>query len=89
MGNDKVADTLYEEPIGYQVILALKTKWDVGPLIRYDAFEDEFKQCTVGIYYGKPTDKFRLLTNYIFRGGIKDIPEGHDDRLYIQMQLKF
>ncbi len=89
MGNDKIADTLYEEPIGYQVLLALKTKWDVGPLIRYDAFEDEFKQCTFGIYYGKPTDKFRILTNYIFRGGIKDIPTGHDDRLYIQMQLKF
>ena len=34
-------------------------------------------------------DKFRILVNYVFRGNIIDIPQGHDDRLYIQMQIVF
>ncbi|MFI5172583.1 MAG: porin [Chitinophagales bacterium] len=82
-------DTIFEEPVGYQVLLALKTKYKIGPLVRYDAFEDEFKQLTIGAYYGLPKDKFRIVSNYIFRGGIKDIPGGHDDRFYIQLQIVF
>ncbi len=89
MGTDKVSDTLFEEPKGYQAILAVKTKWKVGPLIKYDAFEDDWKVLTCGAYYGNPKDKFRILVNYVFRGNVKDIPEGHDDRLYIQMQIVF
>ncbi len=88
-GTDRVSDTLYDEPVGYQIMLALKTKWKVGPLARYDTFQDEWKVPTVGVYYGNPKDKFRILINYMSRGNIKDIPEGHDDRLYVQMQVKF
>ena len=88
-GTDKVKDTLYDEPKGYQVLLALKTKWKVGPFVRYDTYQDEWKVPTVGAYYGNPKDKFRILVNYVFRGNVKDIPEGHDDRLYIQMQIVF
>lgn len=89
MGTDKVKDTLYAEPVGYQVLLALKTKWKVGPLARYDTSEDEWKVLTLGAYYGLPKDRFRVLVNYVFRGGVTDIPKGHDDRLYVQMQLRF
>ncbi len=89
MGTDMTNDTLYGEPMGYQALLAVKTKWKVGPLVRYDAFEDEWKVWTLGAYYGFPKDRFRILVNYIFRGNVKDIPEGHDDRLYIQMQVTF
>lgn len=88
-GTDKVNDTLYGEPMGYQAMLAIKTKWKAGPLARYDAFEDEWKVITLGAYYGNPKDKFRLLINYMLRGEITDIPGGHDDRLYIQAQIKF
>lgn len=88
-GTDRVSDTLFGEPMGYQAILAIKTKWKVGPLVRYDVFEDEWKVTTIGAYYGNPKDKFRILVNYIFRGNITDIPNGHDDRLYIQMQIVF
>ena len=88
-GTDAVADTLYGEPSGYQVFFALKTKWKTGPLIRYDTFEDEWKVLTLGAYYGNPKDKFRVLVNYVFRGNIKDVPSGHDDRLYVQCQLVF
>jgi hypothetical protein len=88
-GTDMVADTIYGEPSGYQALLALKTKWKTGPMIRYDAFEDEWKVLTLGAYCGNPKDKFRVLVNYVFRGNIKDVPDGHDDRLYIQCQIAF
>lgn len=88
-GTDKVKDTLFAEPMGYQTLFALKTKWNVGPLVRYDVFEDEWKVLTLGAYYGKPTDKFRVLVNYILRGNITDVIGGHDDRLYVQAQIRF
>jgi hypothetical protein len=88
-GTDMVADTLFSEPTGYQVLLALKTKWKVGPLVRYDTFEDEWKVLTFGAYYGNPNDKLRFLLNYMMRGNVTDIPNGHDDRLYLQMQIRF
>jgi hypothetical protein len=88
-GTDMVKDTLYGEPMGYQALLAVKTKWKVGPLVRYDAFEDEWKVLTLGAYYGNPKDKFRILVNYMMRGQVTDIPGGHDDRLYIQAQIRF
>jgi hypothetical protein len=80
---------VYGEPNGYQVLCALKTKWKAGLFARYDVFEDEWKVVTFGAYYGNPKDKFRILINYMIRGNITDIPGGHDDRLYIQTQIKF
>lgn len=88
-GTETVADTLFDDPFGYQAILALKTKWKAGPLVRYDTYQDEWKVLTVGAYYGLPKDRLRFLVNYVFRGNITDIPRGHDDRLYIQAQLSF
>ena len=61
----------------------------VGPLNKYDVFEDEWKVLTCVAYYGNPKDKFRILVNFVFRGNVKDIPKGHDDRLYMQMQIVF
>ena len=89
-GADRVRDTLYAEPLGYQAQLALKTKLNMGPFVRYDAsVEDDWHVLTLGVYYGKPKDKFRVLVNYLFRGNVKDVQQGHDDRFYIQMQIKF
>ena len=88
MGKESIADTT-EDIVGYQMTFAAKTPWKIGPLARYDATGDEFQRTTVGLYYGEPKDRFRVLVNYEFRSKIIDIPEGHDDRLYIQLQLKF
>jgi len=88
MGTDLVSDTLSDR-IGYYTTLVGKTPWKVGPLARFDALDDEFKRVTAGAYYGLPKDKLRFHINYEFRGNIKDIPRGHDDRLYIQLQVVF
>ena len=89
MGTDRVSDTIYSEPFGYSVLLAIKTRWKAGPMIRYDVFEDEFKRITFGAFYGLPNEKLRFLINYEYRGLYTDVPNGHDDRLYIQMQIVF
>jgi hypothetical protein len=88
-GTDVVADTLFAEPTGFSVIAAGKTKWNIGPLVRFEQFESDYERTTLGFYYGKPKDALRVLLNYELRGNIKDIPEGHDDRLYVQLQLLF
>jgi hypothetical protein len=89
LGKDHAGDTLYGEPMGYQVLFALKTKYKIGPIVRYDVFEDEWSVFTLGAYYGKLKDKFRIIVNYVMRGNVKDIPQGHDDRLYVQLQVSF
>ena len=89
MGEDVVMDTLFAEPMGYQAMLAIKTKWKAGPLVRYDVFEDEWSVWTIGAYYGEPKAPLRFLLNYVVRSGVTDIPGGHDDRLYVQAQVTF
>ncbi len=88
MGTDLAQDTL-SSSIGYAVTVAGKTKWHVGPMARLDLLDDEYRRLTFGAYYGRPKDKFRVLINYEMRGGIVDIPGGHDDRLYVQCQVRF
>lgn len=78
-----------ENRIGYYATLVMKTRWDIGPLVRFDALDDEYKRTTIGAYYGKPKARLRFLLNYEMRGGIKDQPGGHDDRLYLQAQVTF
>jgi hypothetical protein len=88
-GQDIVSDTI-SNPFGYYVLLAGKTQWKVGPLIRYDVLEDEWKRWTLGAYYGLPNDRFRVLLNYEIRGyHPDDVLYGEDDRLYIQLQVRF
>ena len=88
-GTDIVSDTI-SNPFGYYVLLAGKTKWKAGPLVRYDVLEDEWKRWTIGAYYGLPNDKVRVLLNYEFRGyHSEDVLYGEDDRLYIQLQVRF
>ena len=88
-GKEVINDTI-SYPFGYYGILAAKTKYKIGPAIRYDVLDDEWKRWTLCAYYGLPKDKLRLMVNYEFRGYIA--PEtlyGHDDRLYIQLQVVF
>jgi hypothetical protein len=70
---------------GYYVLLAGKTKWRLGPLIRYDQLE-EYQRWTYGAFYGLPADDVRLLFNYEVW---QDDLGRHDDKLYLWMQIRF
>lgn len=80
------------EPDGYYINLVGKTPWHVGPIVRYDAFNDVFARWTVGAYYGEPKDKIRVMLNYEYREKFEnndgDVGRG-DDKLYLWMQVRF
>ena len=70
---------------GYYVLVAGKTRWNVGPIIRWDVF-DEFRRLTGGAYIGRPSDDVSLLLNYeVFRDDLGK----HDDRYYARLQVRF
>jgi hypothetical protein len=70
---------------GYYVLLAGKTPWRFGPLLRYDQLE-AFQRWTYGGYWGRPADPVRLLFNYeVWRDDVGR----HDDRMYLWMQTRF
>jgi hypothetical protein len=84
-----ISDTVSNE-IGYYGLIALKTKWRIGPLLRYDVYGDEIKRWTAGAYYGLPKDDLRVLLNWEYRGYKSEAnPAGNDNRLYIQLQVVF
>ncbi len=69
------------------VLAALTTPIEVGPLVRVDTENDEFRRWTIGAYYGRPSARFRVLLNYEIRE-IEDDQRG-DDRLYLWTQARF
>lgn len=89
-GRDLAQDsTEYDEYSSWQVLAAVKTKWKAGPMFRYEWAGDEWVIPTFGLYYGEPKDRFRAIVNYLVRKGVTDVPEGHDDRLYLMVQVRF
>ncbi len=76
-----------DDPSGYYINLVGKTKWQIGPIIRYDAFADEFKRSTLGAYYGLPAAPFRVMLNYEVRQRINDARG--DDKVYVWTQVRF
>ena len=80
-----------EETIYAYYLTAIgKTSRPFGPLLRYEAFFDEFTRWTVGAYYGEPKDAFRVLLNYEFRWEEGDADNNvADDRLYLWTQVRF
>src|SRR6185369_6209591 len=76
-----------DEPIGWYVSIAGKTHWRIGPIVRYEDFDDEFKRYTLGAYWGLPQEPIRVLLNYEYRklfGGVRG-----DDKLYLWTQVRF
>ncbi len=76
-----------DEPVGYYVSCAGKTRWRAGPIVRLDTLDDEFRRWTIGAYYGLPDERFRLMLNYE-RRTVKDGVRG-DDKLYVWQQIRF
>ncbi len=80
-----------EETIYAYYLTAIgKTSRPFGPLLRYEAFFDEYTRWTVGAYYGEQQDAFRVLLNYEFRWEEGDADDNvADDRLYLWTQVRF
>jgi hypothetical protein len=76
-----------DEPVGWYALIAGKTPWRFGPILRVDDFDDDFHRYTFGGYYGLPSEKWRFLVNYEYRLR-KDAVRG-DDKLYFWTQVRF
>jgi hypothetical protein len=70
---------------GYYAMLVAKLPWNVGPVARFDVFDD-FRRWTAGAFYGLPGDRVRVLFNYEFW---RDRAGRHDDKVYLWTQVVF
>ena len=66
--------------------------------VRYDTFDDDgdiFRRWTLGLYYGRPRDEFRVLVNYERQEDEVELDDGSievtrgDDRFYVWTQVRF
>ena len=70
----------------YYVLAAGKTRWDVGPVFRYDEFDSDTNRWTAGGYYGAPGEDFRAIISY----SVLDEPDlRHDGTFLIYTELRF
>lgn len=69
----------------YSVMAVGKTSRGVGPVIRYDAFED-YKRMTYGAYAGLPTSPLSFMLSY---ESWEDGAGPHDGRMYARLQVRF
>lgn len=72
---------------GWYVLLAGKTKREIGPVLRYDVLDTAaFKRWTIGGYWRNPDDPFRVMMTY---EKFEDDAGKHDDRLFLWSQVRF
>ena len=82
--DDRPGRDLREES-GYYVNLIGKTSYQMGPTFRHETVgRKQLGRNTVGAYYGKPSDNFRVLVNYESRA-----TEEGDDRIFLLAQGSF
>ncbi len=71
----------------YYVELVGKTPWNIGPVIRYDAWDaEEFSRLTAGAYWGAPDEPVRCIIHY---ERFEDEAGRHDGRVLSQAQVRF
>jgi hypothetical protein len=75
---------------GYYFMLAGKTPIHIGPTLRYEDMDGEFKRWTIGAYYGEPSARLRILANYEIRQvDDPEMPLGEDNRFYLWLMVRF
>lgn len=70
----------------WYVLVAGKTPWKVGPVVRFDEFDQNFRRWTVGAYYGLPEENLRALLTY---EKFEEDGDPHDDRVIAWTQVRF
>ncbi|MFN0250412.1 MAG: porin [Kofleriaceae bacterium] len=75
-----------DESLAWYVLVAGKTPWNVGPVVRYDTYDlDEFKRWTFGAYWGALDARLRAMATYeVF----EDDAGKHDHRLLLWTQVQ-
>jgi Phosphate-selective porin O and P len=75
-----------ETTMAWYVLIAGKTPWHAGPVVRYDTFDgEEFKRYTLGAYWGDIDASLRAMATYeIF----EDEAGPHDHRLLLWTQVR-
>lgn len=76
-----------DEPLGWYVNLVGKTGSPIGPILRYEDFDDELKRYVLGAYWGLPQERLRFMVNYEYRKLFA--AERGDDKLYLWTQVRF
>ncbi|NOT34264.1 MAG: hypothetical protein HOP12_08865 [Candidatus Eisenbacteria bacterium] len=70
----------------WYVLVAGKTRWNGGPVVRYDVFDTDTHRWTIGVYHGLPGAPLRAIVTY----EVMSEPDlRHDDRLLVWMQVRF
>lgn len=89
-GNNDEPDGV-SDVAGYYFMMAGKTAIHIGPTLRYEDLDGEFKRWTVGAYYGEPSARLRILANYEIRKLLDDPekPLGEDNRFYLWLMIRF
>lgn len=70
----------------WYLLVAGKTRWDAGPVVRYDVFDSDSHRWTLGGYYGPPGQDFRAMVTYEV---VTEDEFRHDDRVLVWTQLRF
>ncbi|MFN0152156.1 MAG: porin [bacterium] len=70
----------------WYLLVAGKTSFGVGPVVRYDVFDEDITRWTVGGYYGLPGAALRSIVTYEVS---KEAEFDNDDRLLAMLQLLF
>lgn len=75
-----------EESLAWYVLVAGKTPWNVGPVVRYDTYDlAELDRWTFGAYWGALDARLRAMATYeIF----EDEAGKHDHRLLLWAQVR-
>lgn len=68
-----------ESSMAYVILLAGKTPWHAGPVLRYDVADaDGFTRITAGAYWGEPDARARAIVHYEY---FEDDAGTHDGRI--------
>lgn len=77
-----------ESDLAYVAMVAGKTCWHAGPVVRYDAADaDGWRRLTAGAYYGEPDARWRVRAHYEWYAD--DDVGTHDGRVMADLVVRF
>jgi hypothetical protein len=84
--SDTITGEAPETTWAYFVMLAGKTPWHIGPVLKFEDADPAFRRLTIGGYYGEPKATFRVHLGYEYW---EDEIGVHDGRVVTQALVVF